>query len=193
MQSDHNFWLPVHEAGHVVVAMALGIEPCYAILKISPEITRAYTILPYPRASADHDEVRFVCAGMAAEILTFRSAERDVPEEEFMIACFDRSQDDRQRLFTMINANDTGAVDDESQKTLILNLITRNVIPIIERNALQFMLVRSHLAQHKFIARASLRRIAQGLIPSDEDIKTDHAQLPPDDPAWEVPPPDEQT
>ena len=109
--------------------MALGIDPNYAILKISPDINRAYTSLPYPRATSNEDEVKFTCAGMAGrDFRFFRAAEREIPEKDFISACFDRCRTDRRRLFTMIDAKDMGASDEESEDRLMLDLAQRNVI-----------------------------------------------------------------
>lgn len=190
MPKEQSFWFPVHEAGHIIIAMAFGFIPNYAILKFNSNGTaRAYTSMPSPRCTTSDQEVKMACGGMAAEILIFRENERHVLEADFISACFNRSRDDRRRFFENVDARSMNVIGEEAEDKLMLEFSMKNALPIIERERSKFDVIRSHLAKQSFIATASLECISQGGVPGEHELALDHVQLPANHPAWNVPQP----
>ena len=134
MPREQIFWFPRHEAGHIIVAMHIRLIPDYAILRISPEVNRARTILPFPRNTSAKDECRLACGGMAAEMCTFKSGERKIFEDNLFDACLERSGDDRRKLLTVTDAAAVGVQSEIVKDNLMISFSFRNVLPIITRH-----------------------------------------------------------
>lgn len=177
MPNDQKFWLPVHEAGHAVVAIAAGVVP---------EFVRVYyghkdggeTSLPVERTNDKEWELRFMAAGVAAEMMIYDLEKNTVPYQDMLDAAVDRSQEDRAAYRKAVDFAAMG-IDPTSGPAInakFFSFAIHKIQAIIKADKVRFDLFRQALEARNFVGHSAIRAIVQGKPPSQADIELDAKQ-----------------
>ncbi len=177
MPRDMKFWLPVHEAGHAVVAIAAGATPEFVRVYYGEE-PGGVTCLPEKRTNHMEWEIKFMAAGVAAEMMIYHKERSTIPQQDMLDAAVDRSRKDRAEYRQAVNfiAMGINPTDGAAINAKFFNFAIHDVKPIIENRMPQFAALREALQTRQFVGMASIRKIVQGKTPTQQDIELDEKQ-----------------
>ncbi len=178
MPHNHRFWVPAHEAGHLTVALSVGILPDYSIIDYKADgcvdVRNSFLADAPTNASQQRD---IVTAGLAAEAIIYREETSDIPQRDFLSAAFERSQADRAQFLENYDLEGLNISTVGAENELMLFVSLQHARPIIKNNLSVFTRTRQHLAEHGFIGRSSLRRIQSGDATGEISVRDDYQQL----------------
>ncbi|MDR6664006.1 hypothetical protein [Rhizobium sp. 1399] len=177
MPGDYTFWVPAHEAGHAVVAIASKNIPEY--VRIFPGQNRGGVAMLADNRTNDNDwEAKIAAAGLAAEMMVQDAERPTLPEKEFYLAALNRALSDREYFARHVDfaaikmdPNDLPALTE-----LFFKFAWRDTRPVILANMPMFTAFRTALTGYPFVGIASIRKIVRGETPTGQDLERDRQQ-----------------
>ncbi|MBC2806984.1 hypothetical protein C3Y94_028035 [Rhizobium ruizarguesonis] len=174
---DYTFWVPAHEAGHAVVAIASNNIPEY--VRIFPgQNTGGVAMLANNRTNDNEWEAKIAAAGLAAEMMVQDSERPTLPEKEFYLAALNRALSDREYFARHLNFAAIGVDPNDLPELtkLFFEYAWRKTRPVILANMPMFTAFRTALRNYPFVGIASIRKITRRETPNQRDLDLDRLQ-----------------